>query len=919
MNVFESKDYPLNYSSDATDIINAMSYKAGNAKIVGSSATRSQQYAGDFDMFEDVKVSSVGLFTKRFKSIVKTLMNTDGVYVGDIKCGDVPDWRVVPDKAEGYSVATAKKKLNTLLQTGIITRAEDNDARGVVGNYATAKKEIKFDVIRWKPSEVEAGFVILRNGKSMTLEEAVMSGGLVKLDVVAWLGTRYVEFAIIYDIYVKGKRVSNTPLNTEKALEEDIQYFKESNPFKYLKRLFSYAKLKGDTALGDKLTPILNSDLGRLYLISSDISVLLYLIENYSALDANHIHRELSGFRMRMGNVYDIPDFLKAEPTFLKTLWKLEHLPVDKSGRKTLEESLTKMKEKVEAILASATKPLLRGLKGGTHKTDFLKDHHLIDKGYSLGELSKISSVPLNILQEVYNRGIGAYSTTPNSVRLKGSFVKNVKAPMSKKLSKEQWAMARVYSFLDGNPKHDNDLRANLKGGIAYDPSKVAPSWEEGLKSGYYKPSANMFYGSPLKQGKTFGIIKNPDAFLNTVSYYTGLNLPTVNGSGFSRDIFIKNQKLDRKRMNAPKAVIDKALADVAKMAKIPLKHKMSAEKASHLHWGENPIEDEQSVCIDLPIIDVPKLRERDVRKKAIFQTVPSMKAEGFRFVDKGCIVVHNGEIITIYITGDDDRALTEGAKHLVALGEQMKEYFPRKKPTFYTKSNIFSRDKDEQQKILKENKKLVSEDRYYGWNALDGMMRYFSGQAKQTVVDYHPRSPEASFDNDFLYNLTYSYNAIYALEKRYAPQIAKYRLLKAETVDKTSAIPGDPIKDLPATSLGASENFASALHDDSGIRGITESILWSKVKAGEHSYFVNDKAKIAFDLSKANAMVLIPPKISHGTASTGEHGGYGFVIITKANQVADTPTNKDWYNAWRRYLAGDAKADFANAKTDNQ
>jgi hypothetical protein len=28
------------------------------------------------------------------------------------------------------------------------------------------------------------------------------------------------------------------------------------------------------------------------------------------------------------------------------------------------------------------------------------------------------------------------------------------------KLSKEQWAMARVYSFLDGNPKHDNDLRA---------------------------------------------------------------------------------------------------------------------------------------------------------------------------------------------------------------------------------------------------------------------------------------------------------------------------------------------------------------------------------------------------------------------------------------------------------------------------
>jgi hypothetical protein len=42
---------------------------------------------------------------------------------------------------------------------------------------------------------------------------------------------------------------------------------------------------------------------------------------------------------------------------------------------------------------------------------------------------------------------------------MKGSFKKGVNAPMSKKLSKEQWAMARVYSFINGNPKHDTDLR----------------------------------------------------------------------------------------------------------------------------------------------------------------------------------------------------------------------------------------------------------------------------------------------------------------------------------------------------------------------------------------------------------------------------------------------------------------------------
>lgn len=96
---------------------------------------------------------------------------------------------------------------------------------------------------------------------------------------------------------------------------------------------------------------------------------------------------------------------------------------------------------------------------GSTHRENFLKKHNLPDKGYSLKELAKVSGENMATLQDVYNRGIGAYKTNPTSVRMKGSFKKNVNAPMNKKLSKEQWAMARVYSFLDGSKKHDGDLR----------------------------------------------------------------------------------------------------------------------------------------------------------------------------------------------------------------------------------------------------------------------------------------------------------------------------------------------------------------------------------------------------------------------------------------------------------------------------
>ena len=141
--------------------------------------------------------------------------------------------------------------------------------------------------------------------------------------------------------------------------------------------------------------------------------------------------------------------------------------------------------------------PLKSG-SGMTHKRRFLKKHKLEDKGYSLEELSEISGVDKDILREVYNRGIGAYKTNPTSVRMKGSFKKNVKAPMSKKLSKEQWALARVYSFLDGNQKHDTDLREKLKGGAT-----GATAFEDHLKQIGYSPKAYLTLAR--KKARQFG------------------------------------------------------------------------------------------------------------------------------------------------------------------------------------------------------------------------------------------------------------------------------------------------------------------------------------------------------------------------------------------------------------------------------
>jgi len=128
----------------------------------------------------------------------------------------------------------------------------------------------------------------------------------------------------------------------------------------------------------------------------------------------------------------------------------------------------------IDALPLERAKAQMRALwasmRGGalTHREKVLNRYGL--KGtHNLTELSEATGVARSILQEVYNRGIGAYKTNPTSVRMKGSFKKGVNAPMSLKLSKEQWAMARVYSFLDNNPKHDNDLRKTRGGSLGED------------------------------------------------------------------------------------------------------------------------------------------------------------------------------------------------------------------------------------------------------------------------------------------------------------------------------------------------------------------------------------------------------------------------------------------------------------------
>jgi len=73
-----------------------------------------------------------------------------------------------------------------------------------------------------------------------------------------------------------------------------------------------------------------------------------------------------------------------------------------------------------------------------TYKQKFNRKYKQpLDKSNSLNDISRLTGYKKSGLQTIYNKGVGAFKTNPQSVR--------------PGMTKESWAMARVYASV--NPK----------------------------------------------------------------------------------------------------------------------------------------------------------------------------------------------------------------------------------------------------------------------------------------------------------------------------------------------------------------------------------------------------------------------------------------------------------------------------------
>jgi hypothetical protein len=274
------RQFPDQYSKPLQKVLKAVSF--GTPNVVGSSADHKIMYSADYDLIENVILSRGS--TKKFQEKVRKIQKVAKIV--DIKCGEVSEWNLLKKpyvengKVKNYKQEDELKHLSALWQNKIVTHDEYMSASDILKphldavEFLNARKELRFGLLRWTVAEVLRGYKELRDNSIYYLDDAFKSKGITKLDLIAWITNKYVEISNVIVWVNNNKPYAYIPA-IKKALKENIlEYEAEGNYIKVAKRMYSLAKQYKDASIVDELTNILNSPIGKLYMVTVDMEVL---------------------------------------------------------------------------------------------------------------------------------------------------------------------------------------------------------------------------------------------------------------------------------------------------------------------------------------------------------------------------------------------------------------------------------------------------------------------------------------------------------------------------------------------------------------------------------------------------------------------------------------------------------------------
>lgn len=326
-------------SNEVQKAINVISFDKENVVPFGSWIYKAAPFPGDIDLIEtDTKCcdrdDTISFFAKGFQKIVKRIIRTKGFYLGDIKAG--LDDAFIVDMGElkfdkngvssiiGYNMYKVLEQLKHLHDEDILNSDDyESMLKLTKQNINQQDFEELYDmirdkrIVRWTGPEISSGFKLLPGNRKITLKHAIAQQTISKIDMWTLINGRFQEVTDLYTFIFKNIKGETEVLNYENDIEHleeslkiEIQKYAFSKkffkPFKMVKRMWSLARITKDLRMVKILTPLVQSDVGRLSQMNSDIEVIIDILAKVKSPPLPSILKEIDNFRPRLANAYEI-------------------------------------------------------------------------------------------------------------------------------------------------------------------------------------------------------------------------------------------------------------------------------------------------------------------------------------------------------------------------------------------------------------------------------------------------------------------------------------------------------------------------------------------------------------------------------------------------------------------------------------
>lgn len=310
------RDYPQDVRNQIR--IFSIDKKLMNTTLIGSYSYRSSN-ASDIDLFEEIKKDTIHEIIITFRQHIQKVVNDitlrkDNIY-GEVKCGldhlyyDIPFGYCrnnIYYMDENFASIMANffyKKFITKEELDTILDISNNEQRGQYEYEVIQTMMRSHYILRWSSNEIMKGYKILvsidNKAYKYTIEDGIVEKSAINIEgIFRSSDNRYVEcsnFIALEYSDANGKTVMlNMPdLYVQKRdyyFGEDLKksmytllYSKYTafNPFKAIKRMFSYARHYKNIDLLNKAYNIINSQIGNLYNLNTQLKTISKVLKSH--------------------------------------------------------------------------------------------------------------------------------------------------------------------------------------------------------------------------------------------------------------------------------------------------------------------------------------------------------------------------------------------------------------------------------------------------------------------------------------------------------------------------------------------------------------------------------------------------------------------------------------------------------------